>query len=171
MRPPKSSQIDYERIQQYDEWISGEISEVHLREDHDTGFKYPAKKDDGSPHPQAGQPVICDQVRLKFSLDGHNYPHYSRWMRYSYGEKSNLYLKYLKYLVENAQPDMDFDLESLQTMKVKTMWSKSEDGKFDNLEQIRPLNGKCRRTGAPEASEPPPEPPEEIARTADDIPF
>jgi hypothetical protein len=168
MRPPRQSQIDYERIQKYDEWISGDIAEIQLREDHDTGFKYPAKKDDGAPHPKAGEPIICDQVRLKFALEGHNYPHYSRWMRYSYGEKSNLYLKYLKYLVEGAQPDMNFDLESLTAMKVKTMWSQSEDGKFDNLEQIRPLNGKCKPEVAREEIKD--EPPEEVVQ-ADDIPF
>ena len=91
MRPPKSSSQDFERIREYDEWIPGVISEISLREDHDTGFKHPAKKEDGTPHPNAGKPVICDQVRLKFTLDGYKYPHFSRWMRYSYGEKSNLY--------------------------------------------------------------------------------
>ena len=151
MRPPKNNKNDYERIQSYDEWIRGTIEEIQLREDHDTGFKHPPKKEDGTPHPNAGKPVICDQVRLKFTLENHQYPHYSKWMRYSYGEKSNLYLKYLKHLVEDAQPDLEFDLDLLKHMEVKTMWS--QNGDWDNLEQIRPLGAKVSAGDQPEPAE------------------
>ena len=126
MRPPRQSQMDYERIKVYDEWITGEIEEIKLEENRATGFK-----DD-----KTGAPKFADQVRFKFKLDGHQYSHYSRWMTYSYGEKANLYLKYLKHLVAGAQPDMKFDLDLFLGMKVKTMWS--QNGDFDNLDQIAP---------------------------------
>ena len=130
MRPPKANQIDYERINKYDEWIPGVIEEIKLEENRATGFK-----DD-----KTGLPKFADMVRFKFKLEGHEYPHYSRWMSYSFGEKANLYLKYIKHLVEPAQPDMDFDLDNLKGFKVKTMWT--ANGDFDNLEQIRPLGDK-----------------------------
>lgn len=169
MRPPKRANVDYERIQKYDEWITGVIANVELREDHDTGYKYPAEKEDGTPHPKAGEHVICDQVRFKFTLEGHQYPHYSRWMRFSYGERSNLFAKYLKFLVEKAHPDMELDMDELKNFKVKTMWI--QNGDWDNLEQIRPSEGKLKTSGnAPSAGDQ--EPPEEAAGTAiEDIPF
>lgn len=136
MRPPKQRDpSDFERIKKYDEWIPGEIEEVRLDETHEFTFQ--------------GKTSIAEGIRLKFKLSGHEFGHYSRWMRYSFGEKSNLYTKYLRHLVENAQPDMDFDLDMLKGMKIKTMWSLSEDGKFDNLEQIRPLGKKIANSSMP----------------------
>lgn len=140
MRPPRKSNTNFERIKTLDEWIAGTIEEVKLEENRVTGFK-----DD-----KTGLPKSADQVRFKFTLEGHSYPHYSRWMTYSMGEKSNLYLKYLKHLVEDAAPDMDFDLDELKGLKIKTMWSVS--GEFDNLEQIRPLKSKLRSLGLPPAA-------------------
>ena len=156
MRPPRQSQVDYERIQKYDEWIPGEVEDVTLEENRRTGFK-----DD-----KTGADKYVDQVRFKFKLAGHQYSHYSRWMTYSFGEKSNLYLKYLKHLVAGAQPDMKFDLDLLKGFKVKLMWS--QNGDFDNLDQIRPLAEKFRG-GAPDVE---PEPPTEVSDThPDDIRF
>jgi hypothetical protein len=156
MRPPRQSQVDYERIQKYDEWIPSEIEEIKLEENRRTGFK-----DD-----KTGQDKYVDQVRFKFKLAGHEYPHYSRWMTYSFGEKANLYIKYLKQLVAGAQPDMKFDLDLLKGFRCKTMWS--QNGDFDNLDQIRPLEGKFN---GGEVEPPEPESPaEEVAPTAD-IPF
>ena len=160
MRPPRQSQIDYERIQKYDEWINGVIVDIKLEENRRTGFK-----DD-----KTGQDKYVDQVRFKFKLAGHSYPHYSRWMSYSYGEKSNLYLKYLKQLVAGAQPDMKFDLDLLKGFSIKTMWS--QNGDFDNLDQVRPLGAKL--SNGVETDPPDPEPPaEEVAdhKASDDIPF
>ena len=144
MRPPKRSTVDYERVKAYDEWLPGVIQDVQLEENRKSGFK----NEDGSEQ-------IKDMIRFKFALDGHSFPHRSRWMSYTFGEKSNLYLKYLKYLVEGAQPDMKFDLDLLKGFKVKTMWS--ENGDFDNLEQVRPLASKCPATGNPLESEPDPD--------------
>lgn len=130
MRPPKQSQMEYERIHKYDEWIPGVIEEIRLEENRATGFK-----DD-----KTGAPKFADQVRFKFKLEGQEYAKYSRWMTYSLGEKANLFLKYIKFLVEGAQPDMAFDLDLLKGFKIKTMWT--ANGDFDNLEQIRPVGAK-----------------------------
>lgn len=143
MRPPRQSSIDYERIQKYDEWIPGIIEDIRLEENRATGFLDDKTK----------QPKFADQVRFKFKLEGHAYPHYSRWMTYSLGEKANLYLKYIKHLVESAQPDMKFDLDNLKGFKIKTMWS--QNGDFDNLEQIRPAGAKCSGHAEPVDDIPP----------------
>jgi hypothetical protein len=140
MRPPRRSLIDYERIQSYDEWIPGVIEDVRLEENKATGF-----------NDENGVPRFADQVRFKFRLEGHHYPHYSRWMTYSFGEKANLYLKYVKHLVADAKPDMVFDLDDLKDFKIKTMWSTTGD--FDNLEQIRPLHAKYTPKNNPSLKE------------------
>jgi hypothetical protein len=135
MRPPKKNTTDFERIKLYDEWVPGIIEDVKLEENRNTGFK-----DD-----ETGEPKFADMVRFKFKLDGHKYPHYSRWMSYTFGEKSNLFLKYLSKLVAGAQPDMVFDLDELKGFPIKTMWA--ANGEYDNLEQIRPLKDKLVSTG------------------------
>lgn len=148
MRPPRQSQVDFERIgdfAKYDEWVNGVISKIDLRENHRTGFK----------DEKTGADKYADQVRFAFTLNGAKYPHYSRWTTYSYGEKANLYLKYLKFLVENAQPDLEFDLDLLKGLPVKTMWS--QNGDFDNIEQIRPVGAKVSNTEIKDSSEPPAE--------------
>lgn len=151
MRPPKTNNIDYERVKVYDEWINATIEDIKLEENRRTGFK-----DD-----KTGADKYVDQVRFKFNLDGHSYPHYSRFITYSYGEKANLYLKYIKQLVAGAQPDLKFDLDLLKGMKVKLMFS--QNGDFDNLDQIRPAAGKFTGGGAVE-------PPEDDAEEVEDGP-
>jgi len=126
MKPQKRT-TDFEKVS-CDEFISGEIEKVQYEESHEFKFQ--------------GKVKTAAAVRLKFKLDGYQYPHYSRWMTFSYGEKANLYLKYLSPLVENAHPDMDFDIEALEGMKVKTLWAENND--FQNLETIRPVGGKLK---------------------------
>ena len=127
MRPPKRSDesFEYERIPVYDDWINGTIEEVALEENH--AFKGQFAK-------------VSDAVRFKFKIEGCEYPHYSNWMSYNFGEKSNVYKKYLCGLVEGAKPDMDFDLERFKGMKVRMIWKMNGD--FDNLELIRPADKK-----------------------------
>ena len=152
MRPPKRSAINYERIKVYDEWVKGTIDEIQLEENRATGFN----------DEKTGEPKFADMVRFKFTLEGHQYPHRSRWMSYSFGEKANLYNKYLAYLVEGAEPDMEFDLDHLNGFKVKTMWV--QKGDFDNLEAVRPLEAKFpykKDRVEPE------EPPEEVLTQTD----
>lgn len=126
MRPPlRHEGGDFERVPKYGDWISGEIEDVTLEEDHEFKGKF-AK--------------VGDAVRFKFKLEGCQFPHYSNWMSYNYSEKSNLYKKYLRGLVEGAKPNMEFDLDRFKNIQVKTMWE--TNGDFDNLSMIRPRDKK-----------------------------
>jgi hypothetical protein len=132
MRPPKQSSGDfeYERIPIYDDWVNGIIEDVTLKENH--AFKGKFAK-------------VGDAIRFKFKIDGCEYPHYSGWMSYNLGKKSDIFKKYLVGLVEGAQPDMAFDLDRLKGLKVKMIWK--ANGDFDNLELIRPLGKKILPSG------------------------
>ena len=128
--PPKKDPKDYERIKKYDEWIPGEISKVELDEAHQFAGKFPR---------------VAQAVRFKFKLEGHQYEHSSGWMSFSYNEKARLLNKYLFQLVEGCTPNMSFDLDRLQGMKIKTMWI--QDGDYDTLDSIRPLVAKIPKNG------------------------
>lgn len=141
---PEKREIDYERLST-DDFLVGEIVEIQRDKEHKSVFQ--------------GQEKVSDCIRFKFSVEGYKFPHYSRWMTFSYGEKTNLYNKYLTALVEGASPDCDFDLDHLKGMKVKMLWT--EKNSFQSLETIRPVNGKIKYS---------PEPEPEIEIT-DEIPF
>jgi len=68
-------------------------------------------------------------------------------MKFNLGEKSNLYTKYISQIVENAEPDMDIDLDVLKGMKLKVLWA--EKNEFQFPETIRPIGGKIKATDAP----------------------
>lgn len=127
MKPKMRNDKEYERVK-VDEWINGIIEEIQRDENHKTSYK--------------GEEKIIDAVRFKFKIEGCNFPHYSRWMSFSYGSKSNLYLKYLKHLIRGFQPDCDYDLTLITGLQVKMMWSEdtSRDGKiFQHIELIRKI--------------------------------
>jgi len=124
MRPPKK---DFERVPVGIE-VRGIIEEVQ----YDTrSFKAYKEGDEDTTGPA---------VRFKFKLDGCSFPHYSRWMKFNVGEKANLYKKYLVELVENAVPNMDMDLDELNSMRVITTWA--DNGDFQNLETIAAEDAK-----------------------------
>lgn len=133
MKPPPRIRMEYEKVNIQD-WVPGIIEDIQHDEERETGFK----------DEKTGEPLIKDCIRFKFQLEGCSYPHYSRWMTFSYHEKANLYKKYLSSLVEGAKPDMDFDLDRLKGMKIKTMWA--NNGEFQNLEMIRPVDKKLDGT-------------------------
>lgn len=116
------------------DWTQGIIDDIQRDEKRDTGFK----------DEDTGENKITDSIRFKFKLEGYHYPHYSRWMAFSYHEKSTLFKKYITNLVEGAKPDMDFDLERLKNFSVKVMWQ--DNGDYQNLEMIRPLEKKIDPT-------------------------
>jgi hypothetical protein len=120
MKPPKRS-YEYEKVSTGD-FVVGVIDTIQYEELHD--FKFEGK---------AKQAPAC---RFKFVINGYAYPHYSGWMTFNYGKKSNLYTKYLVNLVENAFPDMDFDLDNLRGLKVKMLWANR--GEYQHVETIRP---------------------------------
>lgn len=164
MRQPKKHAGDFERIKQYDEWIPGVIEEIKLEEERATGWK----------DEETGEEKYADMVRFKFSMEGYQYPHYSRWMTYSFAEKANLYKKYLQHLIEGAHPDMEFDLDLLKGFKIKTMWT--QNGDYDNLEQIRPAGAKFPSQDVSKASSKKkaeaPDPADDIpAVNSEDLPF
>lgn len=135
MKPLKrdSSSILYEKVSTED-FVAGIIEEVQYQKEHI--FKGYGKDENGNPRPDKKLPA----TRFKFKLEGCEYPHYSKWMFFGYSEKSNLYLKFLVPLVEGAKPDMDFDLDQLKGMKVKTLWVNKGD--FQHIETIRPIGKK-----------------------------
>lgn len=133
MKPPPRIRPEYEKVGTED-WVSGSIEDIQRDEKRDTGFK----------DEETAEPIIKDCVRFKFKLDGCSYAHYSRWMTFSYHEKAGLFKKYLCSLVEGAKADMEFDIERLKGMKIKTMWA--NNGEFQNLEMIRPVEKKLDGT-------------------------
>lgn len=128
MKPPKTNNSkSFEKLV-VGELIKGVIDDVQYDMEHKfKGF-------------QGAEDKIAPAIRFKFKLDGYQYPHYSRWMKFNIGEKSNLYQKYLSKLVVGAMPDMDIDLDVLKGMKIKTIWS--ENGDFQNLDNIYPYGNK-----------------------------
>lgn len=129
MKPPPRTKMQYEKCRT-DDWTQGIIEDIQRDEKRDSGFK-----DD-----ETGENKIVDSVRFKFKLEGYEYPHYSRWMTFSYHEKATLYKKYICSLVDGVKPDGDFDLERLKGYAVKIMWQ--DNGDFQNIEMIRPAEKK-----------------------------
>lgn len=130
---PQRNNIEYEKVSTSD-FLMGVISDIEYDEKHT--FKGFGKNPDGTPKPDR----IASAARFKFSIEGYKFPHYSRWLSFSYGEKSNLFQKYLVPLVEGAKPDMDFDLDQLKGLKVKMLWT--EKNNFQTIETIRPATKK-----------------------------
>ena len=127
MKPPARKTTDFEKVVVGD-FITGTIDKINYDMEHK--FKGFEGKEDR----------ISAAVRFVFKLDDYKFPHRSRWMNFNTGEKSNLYKKYIAKLVNNAKPDMDFDLDLLNGFKIKTIWE--ENGDFQNLESIYPNQQK-----------------------------
>lgn len=130
--PPKREKMDpkdFEKVPTGD-FVKGEIAEVQYEKEHKFTGQY-AK--------------VTEAVRLKFQIEGCKFPHYSRWMIFTTGEKSNLYNKFLLPLVEGVSPDCSFDLEELKGFKIKMVWqndAKNED--YQVLQLILPLQKKAK---------------------------
>lgn len=144
MKFPVRPRREYEKVP-VEVWINGEIEEVQYKDDHENFNK---EKVQG--------------VRLKLKLEGCSYPHYTRWMTFGCAEKSNLYKLVILPLVQDAKPFMDFDMDELTGFKIKSMWSNNDE--YQNLDMMRPINGKLVPSGAGE-------PPEEVEPDEAVIPF
>lgn len=125
MIPQSPNRKDYEKVA-LGEFIFGVIEKVEYDMQHKSNYQ--------------GQEKVGPAARLKFRLDGYQFPHCTRWMSFSYAEKSNLFTKYLSKLVDNAEPDMKFDLDKLTGMNVKTLWAEKNDFQF--VESIWPADKK-----------------------------
>lgn len=127
MKPPKREKTEFEKVSTEDFTVCT-IAEISYDMEHKfTGY-------------QGAEDKIKPAVRFKFLVEGYKFPHYSRWMSFNFGEKSNLFLKYLVPLIEGATPDMDFDLDALKGMKIKILWA--EKNEFQYPETIRPIGKK-----------------------------
>jgi hypothetical protein len=102
---------------------------------------------------QGGEDTIQEAVRFIFDLENYKHHHFSRWLKFNYGEKANLYKIFIAKLVDNAQPDMDFDLDLLKGMKIKTLWAENKE--YQNLESIFPVDAKVKASDPlPQREEP-----------------
>lgn len=161
MLPPPRKKMDpkdYEKVPTGD-FVNAVIKEIKYDMEHTTEYQ--------------GKKKVGPAVRLIFQIDGCKFDHGTRWMSFGYGEKYNLFGKYVKKLVKGAVPDMKFDLDLLKGMKVKMVWS--DDGDYQNIDLIKPA-GKMLEAefAAPIDADDTPEPePEEPSASAapDDIPF
>jgi hypothetical protein len=127
MKPEPHKKTEFEKVK-LDDWTYGTIETVERDKERLYEFK--------------GEKKIKDSIRFKFKLDGYEYPHYSRWMYFGYGEKTTLYTKYIVNLVEGAKPDFDFDLRALVGLEVKIMWAEKNEFQFPEI--IRPKGEKIR---------------------------
>lgn len=126
MKPPKNSNT-YEKVK-CGEFLLGTIDKIDYDMEHVfKGF-------------QGGEDKKQPGIRFVVKLQGYEYPHRSRWMKFSLHEKSNLFKKYVSKLINNAHPDMDVDLDILIGMGIKTVWE--ENGEFQNIELIAPVGKK-----------------------------
>lgn len=141
LKPPKQESMDpdkYERVP-VNEFVNGVIEDV----EHDPNHQFKG------PHAKAGE-----AVRLKFKIDGLEFPHRTRWMTFSYSEKSNLYTKYIVKLVEGAKPFMDFDLHRLKGMKVRMFWENdARDPRYQSIQVIVPQGQKISASSKAQGDE------------------
>lgn len=108
--------------------------------------------------------AVAPHVRFKFKLDGYQYPHYSRWMKASTFEKSNLYSKYLKYLCPKYDcADQLIDLDMLEGVKIKVMFEDS--GEYQNVSSIRGLDPDLNIIAPDRAKQ------DEVSDGAEDVPL
>lgn len=137
MIPQKqTSNREFEKVPT-DDFVVGKIAE--LQYDLNKTFK----GFDGNPD------KVMQGVRFRFELEGCKYPHYSKWMKMVWSDKSNIF-KFVSDLVENCSVDSPFDLSILNGMAVKTLWSNK--GEWQNLDKLRPVGGKIKapKNGVPE---------------------
>ena len=118
---PQKQKSNYEKVKCGD-FVRGVISDIKYDKEHKSTWQ--------------GKEKITSAVRIIFKLEGYQYPHGTPWMTFTYGDRSNLYNKFMTKLVENAKPDMEFDLDLLKGLAVKTIWV--DNGDYQNLELIQP---------------------------------
>ena len=127
LRPPKEGKMDMEKVK-VGEFVFGTIEKIQYERDH--VFKgFEGKEDRTAP-----------AVRFVFKLQGYEFNHYSRWMKFSMDKRANLFDKYVTALVANAKEYMDFDLEELVGMDVKMIWD--EKNSFQSISNIWPVKKK-----------------------------
>ena len=134
MKPPKREKTDFEKVTIEDFTICTIVDIVYDMEHKFTGF-------------QGAKDQVKPAVRFKFEVEGYKFHHYSRWMKFTLGDKSNLYTKYIATLVDGAEPYADIDLDILKGVKCKILWA--EKNEFQYPETVRPIGGKIKAAEVP----------------------
>lgn len=157
--PKQKGKSDFERIKKehLDEWICGHIEEVQYEAEHQ--FKGQFAK-------------IGEAVRFKLRLEGYSEPKYSRWMTFSYSEKSHLYKEFVMPLVDGAYEYFDFEIKNLEKVRIKVMYceDKYKDEVYQNIKLVKPLDGKISFDG-PQAEVPTIQLEGANEKTEDEVPF
>lgn len=117
-----------------DEFLGAVISDVKYEEAHNFTGQFAR---------------VGEAVRIQFTLDPvkgkvFEHPKYSRWMSFNYDEKSNLFKNYIKLLVRDAKPYMDFDISKLKGTRCRLMFEEvqnDEGKKFFNILMVKTEKG------------------------------
>ena len=134
MRPPKR---EFEQVK-VDEWLTGEIVDIQYEQEHE--FTYKGVKSVGS------------AAKISIKLDGYKDKKSTGWWSFNYSEKSNLYKFFIQPLVDNAVPNIDFDLDVLKNLRIKVMYT--QNGEYQNLMAVRPAETKVLASSVPPKNEP-----------------
>lgn len=136
-KPPQKEFIQEDIL--VDEFVNGVISDIEYEDKHE--FKGEFAR-------------TAPAVRLTFTLDGYEQTKRTPWLSFSYAENARLYKVFIKNLVPDAKPFMDYDLDQLKGKRCKFLFTKTEkDGKtFYNVETAKLVpTGKVPPKNAPTA--------------------
>lgn len=134
MKPPKR---EFEQVKT-DEWLTGEIVDIQYEKDHEFSYK--------------GNKSVDVAAKILIQLDGYKDRKSSGWMRFNYGQKSNLYKIFIAPIVEGAHPNMDFDLDLLKNLRIKVMYT--QNGEYQNITMVRPAGSKILSTTKVDSTSP-----------------
>ncbi len=124
--PPNKS---YEKIPIIGEFIHGYIAEVIYDPEHQ--FK------------SSFGDSVGPAIQFKFIVEGCKFPKKSKFLKFTYSKKSNLFKKYIVPLVQGAKEYMQYDAARLTGLKVKMIWKWDDpDQKFQSIELLKPADGK-----------------------------
>jgi len=126
MRPP---QKEFEKVP-VDDFVSATIVDIKYDEAHEFSVF------------QSDEKEIGFGVQFTLEISGLREPKKTRWYRFSYDQKSNLYKLFIAPLVQDAQPYMEFDLDQLKGVAVKMLWKNDKDPRYQSIETIRPVGSK-----------------------------
>lgn len=146
---PKQKEFVQEKIAT-EEWIDAVIEDIKYEEAHEFGGQF-AK--------------TGEAVRFVFRLKGYQHPKMSRWLTFSYSEKSNLFNKFVKPLVRNAKPFFDYDIMALKGQKCRLMFSEDQGDNgqiYYNIEMVKPQKDAPVADALPEI---------QIESTEENVPF
>ena len=122
----KAEDFEYEKVP-VDDFVNGVITKVEYDPEHENTYQ--------------GEKKVYEAIKVTFDLEGCDFPHSTFWMKLSYHKKSKVFQLFLKNLVENAEPFMDFDIGLLEGLQVKTMWEENDKG-YQNLVMVKPIAEK-----------------------------